>query len=99
MRARMQVVDLLLASRQLIGDRKWGMAQLYYRAGLSHREIGDIFGLTRQAVTGQLRRAVKLVARAAVSRQTGEEEPSETPKQQVQTLPGDAFCPDQEAES
>lgn len=62
--ARKEAVDRLLGSRQLIGNRGWGMAQLYYRAGLSQQEIAEVFGLSRQAVTRQLERAVRMVERA-----------------------------------
>ena len=100
MSERMQTVDLLLSSRRLIGDRRWGMVQLYYRAGLSHQEIGDVFGLTRQAVTGQLRRAFKLVVWAALNRHPKVEHLkkglSERERRQAQTFLGDAFSPGKE---
>ena len=66
--AHMRVVDLLCSSRTLLGPRCWGMVHLYYRAGLSHQEIADIFGLSRQAVTGQLRRAFRLLVWAVLTR-------------------------------
>ena len=56
-------VERLLASRTLLGPRVWGMAVLYYRAGLTQQEIGQIFGMSRQAVTNKLRRAMRLVER------------------------------------
>lgn len=60
----LEIADKLLASRELIGTKSWAMALLYYRAGLSQEEIGEIFGLTRQAVSSHLTRAVRVVERA-----------------------------------
>ena len=56
-----EVVDRLLGSRHVIGTRAWGIAQLYFRAGLSHKEIAEVFGLTRQGVSMKLQRAVELM--------------------------------------
>ena len=58
---RRAAVERLLSSRDLVGPRCWGMAMLYYRAGLTQEDIGTIFGLTRQAVSSQLARALRLV--------------------------------------
>ena len=96
---RMQMIDFLLSSRKLIGDRRWGMVQLYYRAGLSHQEISDIFGLSRQAVTGQLRRALRLVLGAILT--GGAHAPDLTgltrqQRHQMQALAGKTVAPDDE---
>ena len=56
-----QVDDLLRLGR-IIGWRRWGMIVLYYRAGISQTEIGRIFGLRRQVVGYQMRRAVEIAA-------------------------------------
>lgn len=53
--------DLLRLGR-VIGWRRWGMVVLYYRAGLSYVDIGRVFGLPRQGVAYQLRRAFKIAA-------------------------------------
>ena len=64
---RNEAVERLLSSRDLVGARCWGMAMLYYRAGLTQEEIGTVFGLSRQAVSGQLARALKLIERITSS--------------------------------
>ncbi len=101
--ARMQVVDLLLSSRKLIGARRWGMVQLYYRAGLSHQNIGDIFGLTRQAVTSQLRRAFKLVLWAVLTRHPKAEhlavELTDRQRREIEKFVGEGFSPNDEEEN
>ena len=60
--------EAMLANRELIGSRRWGMAALYYRAGLSQQEIAEVFGMSRQGVAGQLTRAMKLVSWAKTRR-------------------------------
>ena len=60
-RPRQQLIDGLLGYRGLIGDRRSGMAQLYFRAGLSHRQIAAVFGIRRQMVTYELGCARRLV--------------------------------------
>lgn len=70
-RLRRELVDCLLSHRWLIGHRRWGMAQLYYRAGLSQREIADIFGINRQMVAYELRRAFSLTSQHLRSRRRG----------------------------
>jgi len=62
------VGEAMLANKELIGARRWGMAALYYRAGLSQQEIADVFGMSRQGVAGQLTRAMRLVAWAKTRR-------------------------------
>ena len=57
-----RMVDRVLAYRRLIGWRRWGMLQLYYRAGLSQQEIAGIFHVNRQMVTYEMKRAFDLVA-------------------------------------
>ena len=98
MTARMQVVDLLLSSRDLVGPRRWGMIQLYYRAGLTQQEIADIFGTSRQAVTTQMRHAVKLVLWAVLTRHPKapplETELTESQRQEVLSFLGKDFNPE-----
>jgi|GEM_PF-6542506 predicted DNA-binding protein YlxM (UPF0122 family) len=60
--AKQRLVDCLLGHQHLIGYRRWGMAQLYYRAGLSQQEIAEIFGINRQMVTYELKQAFRLAA-------------------------------------
>jgi predicted DNA-binding protein YlxM (UPF0122 family) len=59
---KQRLVDCLLGHQQLIGYRRWGMALLYYRAGLSQQEIAEIFGVNRQMVTYELKQAFRLAA-------------------------------------
>jgi DNA-binding transcriptional regulator LsrR (DeoR family) len=56
------MIDLVLDHRRQIGDRRWGMVQLYYRTGLTQREIARIFGVNRQMVTYELKQAFKIVS-------------------------------------
>ena len=56
-----RIVDWILDHRTVIGNKRWGIVQLYYRAGLSQRQIADILGVTRQAVTHEMRRAFGMV--------------------------------------
>jgi hypothetical protein len=58
------LVERLLASRRLVGTRRWAMAMLHYRIGLKHEEIGKLFGLSRQSVCNRLNRALRKVERA-----------------------------------
>lgn len=92
-----RIIDELLRSRRLLGPRCWGMVHLYYRAGLSHQEIADVFGLTRQAVTGQLNRAFKLLLWAALTRQPElagvARELTEEETRQARQLLGEDFDP------
>ncbi|KPL01923.1 MAG: hypothetical protein AMK75_03505 [Planctomycetes bacterium SM23_65] len=75
--AKRRVVDCLLSQRRLIGHRRWGMIQLYYRAGLSQREIAEIFGINRQMVSYEFKQAFRLVAEYLQSRhRRGKETPS-----------------------
>lgn len=60
---KQRLIDCILGYRRLIGHRRWGMVQLYYRAGLSQQEIADIFGINRQMVTYELQQAFRLVAK------------------------------------
>lgn len=60
--ARQRLVACVLDYPRLIGHRRWGMVHLYYRAGLSQREIADVFGIRRQMVTYELKQAFRLVA-------------------------------------
>ena len=62
LQARQERIDTLLAHRMVIGYRRWAMAQLYYRAGLTQEEIGDIFGITRQNVSYELSASFREVA-------------------------------------
>ena len=62
LRERQERIDTLLAHRMVIGYRRWAMAQLYYRAGLTQQEIGDIFGITRQNVSYELSASFREVA-------------------------------------
>ncbi len=57
-----RLVDCVLGHRRVIGHRRWGMIQLYYRAGLSQREIAEIFGINRQMVSYELKQAFRLVS-------------------------------------
>jgi predicted DNA-binding protein YlxM (UPF0122 family) len=57
-----RLIDRVLCYRQLIGWRRWGMLQLYYRAGLSQQEIAEIFNVNRQMVTYEMKRAFDMVA-------------------------------------
>ncbi len=59
--ARKAAVDALLRLGRLIGWQRWGMVVLYYRAGLSQEEIGRVFGVGRQVVSYQLRRAFEIL--------------------------------------
>lgn len=71
-----RLLDCVLSHRRLIGHRRWGMVQLYYRAGLSQKEIADIFGINRQMVSYELRRAFRLVSEhLGCRRHTHTEEP------------------------
>ena len=54
--------EALIANRELIGPRRWGIAHLYYRAGLTQQDIADVFGLSRQCVAKQLRQARRMLA-------------------------------------
>ena len=65
---RQHLVDCVLEHRRLIGDRRWGMVQLYFRTGLSQKEIAEIFDTNRQQVGWELRRAFRLVAGHLLSR-------------------------------
>jgi len=60
--AKQSVVDCLIRHPRVIGNRRWGMVHLYYRAGLSLREIGRVFGINRQMVSYELRKACRMVA-------------------------------------
>jgi hypothetical protein len=62
-----RIVDLLLAHRELIGDRRWGIVNLYYRAGLSMKQVADVFGMNKQMVSYELRRAVRELTRLLVA--------------------------------
>jgi len=66
----------VLAHRMLIGYRRWGMVQLYYRAGLTQQEIGDIFGITRQTVSYELAEAFEEVSRHLASERRKTKKPS-----------------------
>jgi hypothetical protein len=57
------LVAWMLKHARVIGHRRWGMLVLYYRAGLSQRQIARVFGLRRQTVSYELRRAFQLAAR------------------------------------
>ena len=57
------LVGWMLRHAGVIGHRRWGMLVLYYRAGLSQRQIARVFGVRRQAVSYELRRAFHLAAR------------------------------------
>jgi hypothetical protein len=59
---RTAVVDELLQLEGFVGSQRWGMAMLYYRAGLSQDEIGRIFGVQRQVVNYRIRRALEIAA-------------------------------------
>jgi hypothetical protein len=61
-RRRKAVLDEVLRLGRAIGWRRWGMVMLYYRAGLTQGEIGLIFGLRRQSVAYELRRAFEIAA-------------------------------------
>jgi hypothetical protein len=62
--------DDALKLRQTVGWRRWGMLVLYYRAGLSQGDIGRIFGIRRQMVSYEMRRAFELTRRSmALDRQ------------------------------
>jgi DNA-binding MarR family transcriptional regulator len=60
--AKQLLVDCMLGHERVIGYRRWGMAQLYYRAGLSQQEIAEIFGINRQMVTYELKKAFRIAA-------------------------------------
>jgi len=76
---KQRLVDCLLGHQRQIGYRRWGMALLYYRAGLSQQEIGEIFGINRQMVTYELKQAFRLAAEEMRRRRAGVEggKPSE----------------------
>jgi DNA-directed RNA polymerase specialized sigma subunit len=59
---KQRIVDCVLEHRRIIGDKRWAMVQLYYRAGLSQTQVAVVLGLTRQEVTRELRRAFRIVA-------------------------------------
>ena len=61
-------IDRALHYRRLIGWRRWGMLQLYYRAGLSQQEIAEIFHVNRQMVTYEMKRAFDMVGAHVESR-------------------------------
>ena len=73
---KQRVVDYLLAHRRVIGQRRWGMIQLYYRAGLSQPEIGAIFGINRQMVTYEIKQAFRLAAEHLQRRRPGSRRPN-----------------------
>ena len=77
--AKRRLADCVLSHRRLIGHRRWGMIQLYYRAGLSQREIAEIFGINRQMVSYELKQAFRLVSEYLESRRRREKqrEPAE----------------------
>ena len=57
------LVSWMLRHARVIGHRRWGMLVLYYQAGLSQRQIARVFGVRRQAVSYELRRAFHLSAK------------------------------------
>ena len=58
---RERLVQWALSHRRLVGNRRWGMLVLYYRAGLTHADIAEVFGVPRQTVSYELKRAMELV--------------------------------------
>jgi len=68
---KQRLIDCVLGYRRLIGHRRWGMVQLYYRAGLSQQEIADIFGINRQMVTYEMKCAFRTVAEHLRRRRQG----------------------------
>jgi len=70
-RPRRELVDCVLSHRRVIGHRRWGMVHLYFRAGLTQREIAGVFGLNRQMVAYELRRAFGLVSEHLQKRRRG----------------------------
>jgi len=65
---RQRLADRVLSHRKLIGNRRWGMVQLYYRAGLSQAEIGQIFGICRQMVNYEMRESFRIVTEHLTAR-------------------------------
>jgi hypothetical protein len=55
-------VDEVLRLGRAIGWRRLGMVMLYYRAGMKQEEIARVFGVDRQTVAYQLRRAFEIVS-------------------------------------
>jgi DNA-directed RNA polymerase specialized sigma subunit len=78
---KQRIVDCVLEHRRIIGDKRWGMVQLYYRAGLSQTQVALVLGLTRQEVTRELRRAFRLVAEYLLAK-----EDARTDQQKVDSL-------------
>ncbi len=58
---RMAVADEVERLAGVIGWQRWGMAILYFRAGLTEEEIGRIFAVRRQTVHYQIRKALQTI--------------------------------------
>jgi len=53
---RLALIDQILDSREKLTPLEWGVALLYYKCGVSQREIARIFVCTQGAVASYLRR-------------------------------------------
>jgi len=49
------VIERILDSRDRYTPREWGIAQLYYKCGLSHREIARIFDVPHSSISRSMR--------------------------------------------
>lgn len=67
-------LDDALRMTKAIGWRRWGMLVLYYRAGLSQNQIARVFGVRRQMISFELRRAFEVVRRRMSLERTEERE-------------------------
>jgi DNA-binding NarL/FixJ family response regulator len=52
---KIAIVEKIFAARGSYTPFEWGIAQLYYRCGLSHQEISRIFHVERSTVSHAMR--------------------------------------------
>lgn len=52
---KIAVVEKILDSQEKYTPREWGIAQLYYKCGLTHADIARIFQASRPSITRSMR--------------------------------------------
>lgn len=61
---RLAVIGRIFDSRDTYTPREWGIVQLYYKCGLSHREIARIFHVPHSSIS----RSMRNIRRKALSK-------------------------------